>query len=160
MSSIEFQGWDQILLQGAVITVLLVLAAVVLTLALGSIIARCQLLRNAAVRFVERAYSNVMRRAPELLVIYLVFFCGSKLAADIGTTLGVGRVELGSFASDAVVISLAYMVEALRGAFLNIPKGQFEVLIAAGAIYLVLNVLIAEGVRFFERSLFPDRRAS
>jgi octopine/nopaline transport system permease protein len=36
----------------------------------------------------------------------------------------------------------------------------FEIFIVAGAIYMVLNVLIAESVRLAERRLFPERRPS
>jgi octopine/nopaline transport system permease protein len=142
MLAIEgLDGWIYMMLRAATVTVALVVVAFPVALALGALVCRWQLSASSGIALLGRGYSIVLRGIPELLVIYLVFFGGSKAASSVAALFGVsGGLELSSFASGVaavVVIGAAYIAESLRGAYQAVSRGQFEAATAFGMPFFV-----------------------
>ena len=104
--------------QSALNTLLLSLLAIVLSIALGALVA---LMRRSAlrpVRVLGAAYVEVMRNTPLLVILYLVYFA----APEAG-------LRLSSFMAALVGLTLnsaGYMAEILRAGLIAVPPGQFE----------------------------------
>ena len=104
--------------QSALNTLLLSLLAIVLSIALGALVA---LMRRSAlrpVRVLGAAYVEVMRNTPLLVILYLVYFAGPEAG-----------LRLSSFMAALVGLTLnsaGYMAEILRAGLIAVPPGQFE----------------------------------
>ncbi len=130
------KGWGGLLLLALGMTLAVTLAAMAIGAILGAAVAFAKLSRGRALRIAGDAYTTVFRGAPELLVIYFVYFGGSNAMTAIGGLLGVqGFVGMPAFIAGALavgVISGAYQAEVYRGAFLALPRGQIEAASAIG----------------------------
>lgn len=137
-------GWGGLLLQAAGMTLLVSAGAFLLGLALGSLGAWGKLSGSRAAAAAATAYTTVLRGVPDLLVIYLVYFGGSQVLSAAGQWLGQGGfLGVNGFAAGVLaigVVSGAYQTEVLRGAWLAVPRGQWE---AARALGLPRRVLLA-----------------
>lgn len=129
-------GWGGLLLVGALTTLAVTLAALALGSVFGALVAWAKLSRGLIPRFVGDAYTTVFRGVPELLIIYLVYFGGSRAVTSIGAAFGIeGFLGLPSFLAGALavgVISGAYQAEVYRGAFLAVSRGEVEAARAIG----------------------------
>jgi octopine/nopaline transport system permease protein len=129
-------GWGGLLLIGAVTTLAVTLVALALGSVFGALVAWAKLSRGLIPRFVGDAYTTVFRGVPELLIIYLVYFGGSRAVTSIGAVFGIeGFLGLPSFLAGALavgVISGAYQAEVYRGAFLAVSRGEIEAARAIG----------------------------
>ncbi len=102
----------------AVATLLVSLASVVISLAIGLGFAIARQSRHRPVRFLATAYVEFFRNTPLLVVLYFVYFMMPELG-----------VRLSPFSSALVGMSLhfgAYMTEILRAGLLAVPHGQYE----------------------------------
>lgn len=118
-------GFGDQLLLGALTTLQLALASLVVGTLLG--IAGCwlQLSKHRALQAVGYAYAAVIRGVPDLLVVFAVFFGGSMALAIL-----TGRyVEVNAFAAGVLALGLsfgAYAAEIARGALRSVPVAQRE----------------------------------
>ncbi len=123
--------WDLVrssllpLLEGLVRgTIPLTVITFVLGLALAVLVALMRLSGNRVVSGTARAYVSVIRGTPLLLQLFIIFFALPSLgvtldpwpSAIIGLSLNVG----------------AYASEAVRGAILAVPRGQWEAAMTVG----------------------------
>ncbi|MDE2363361.1 MAG: amino acid ABC transporter permease [Hyphomicrobiales bacterium] len=112
------------LLQGALLTVELSAAAIVLGLAVGVLGAFAKTSGGVTVRALVSAYVEIIRNTPFLVQLYLIFFglpaLGVKLGANEAALLAM-TVNLG-----------AYATEILRAGVEAIPKTQIEAGTALG----------------------------
>ncbi len=102
----------------AVTTLLVSLASVIVSLAIGLAFAIARQSRRTAVRVLATGYVEFFRNTPLLVVLYFVYF----MFPEIG-------VRLSPFSSALVGMSLhfgAYMTEILRAGLLAVPHGQYE----------------------------------
>lgn len=129
-------GWGGLLLLGALMTVAVTLTSLAIGSVFGSLVAWAKLSRGLLPRLVGDAYTTVFRGVPELLIIYLIYFGGSRAVTSIGAMFGLeGFLGLPSFLAGALavgVISGAYQAEVYRGAFLAVSKGEIEAARAIG----------------------------
>lgn len=137
--------------RGAVITLLVAVAAYALGIVIGAGLAAMKLSGLAPLRWLAEAYTTVIRGIPELLVIYLVFFGGgTALRAIASGMFGYeGYIDLPIFATGVICLAVsagAYSAEVIRGAVLVVPRGQIEAAIAIG---------MSKGQRFW-RILVPQ----
>jgi len=118
-------GFAGQLLLGALTTLQLALASLIVGTLLG--IAGCWLQLSAyrALRAVGYAYAAVIRGVPDLLVVFAVFFGGSLALASL-----TGRyVEVNTFAAGVIALGLsfgAYAAEIARGALRSVSTAQRE----------------------------------
>ncbi|MCF8481203.1 MAG: ABC transporter permease [Rhodospirillum sp.] len=127
----DFQGYGDLLIQGAGITLRLAVGAVALGLILGLSGAALKLSRNKLARAVGNGYTDLFRGLPELLVV-LIFYYGAEtlLRHVVNDLLGIDTyVEISPFLGGVLALGLifgAYSSEVFRGAVLSIPKGHVE----------------------------------
>jgi octopine/nopaline transport system permease protein len=130
-------GWGDQMARGAVMTILVAVAAYALGVLIGAGLAAMKLSPVPPLRWLAEAYTTVIRGIPELLVIYLVFFGGgTALRAIAEGMFGYdGYVELPIFATGTICLAVsagAYAAEVIRGAVQVVPKGQLEAAVAVG----------------------------
>lgn len=119
------QGFGGQLLLGALSTVQLALASLIVGSLFGVIGCWLQLRGNKILRSIGYLYAAVIRGVPDLLVVFAVYFGGSLTLATL-----TGRyVEVNAFAAGVFALALsfgAYAAEIARGALLSVAKGQRE----------------------------------
>jgi arginine/ornithine transport system permease protein len=118
------------ILQGAVMTVGVSLAALLVAVLLGLAGAAAKLSGRPVLKALATGYTTLIRGVPELVLMLLVFYGGTiglnhllELAGSEAT------VDINPFLAGVLTIGFiygAYMTETFRGAILAIPKGQAE----------------------------------
>jgi His/Glu/Gln/Arg/opine family amino acid ABC transporter permease subunit len=123
-------GFGGQLLLGALVTLQLAAAALLLGTLLGAGICALQLSGRRALQALGNGYAAVVRGIPDLLIVFAVFFGGSLTLAAL-----TGRyIEIDTFVAGVVALALsfgAYAAEIARGALQSVPKTQRE---AAGTL--------------------------
>jgi polar amino acid transport system permease protein len=130
------------LVAGAVATILLTLAAAVVSVGVGILVVALRLSGHAIARALARVYISFMRGTPALVQLFLVFF---GLPA-----LGLGGHPFWAATAAIGLNSAAYVAEILRGAIGAVPVGQRE---AAASIGL-------SPARIWRRVLLPQALAA
>ena len=129
-------GWGGLLLLGALMTLAVTLVALAIGSVIGSVVAWAKLSRGLLPRFLGDAYTTVFRGVPELLIIYLIYFGGSRGVSAIGAMFGAqGFIGLPAFLAGAIgvgLISASYQAEVFRGSFLAVAAGEIEAARAIG----------------------------
>jgi octopine/nopaline transport system permease protein len=129
-------GWGGLLLLGALMTLAVTLTALAIGAAIGALVAWGKLSTNWLPRVLGDAYTTVFRGVPELLIIYLIYFGGSRGVSWIGSLFGAhGFIGLPAFAAGAIgvgLISASYQAEVYRGSFLAVSAGEIEAARAIG----------------------------
>jgi polar amino acid transport system permease protein len=113
------------LLQGSLVTLIVVAGAMALGLTVGVPLAVGQVYGHPALRRVIGVYVWFFRGIP-LLVLLFLFYFGLCTALDINlSAFTVAIIVLG-------LISSAYQSQIFRGAILSLPEGQFKAARALG----------------------------
>ena len=119
------QAYTGQLLQGALMTVQLACAALVCGLALGLVLAACQLSRHAWLRRPVAVFTGVLRGVPEFLVVLVCYFGLSNLINNHFYS----AFDISPFFAGVVSLALvlgAYSSEVFRGSFVALERGQLE----------------------------------
>lgn len=129
-------GYYLSILEGAVLTVTVSLASLVVACVLGLVGALSKLSGRPVWVGLATAYTTVVRGVPELVLMLLVFYGGTIGLINLFEWLGVAvEVDINPFVAGVLTIGFiygAYMTETFRGAMLAIPKGQMEAAWAYG----------------------------
>jgi His/Glu/Gln/Arg/opine family amino acid ABC transporter permease subunit len=135
-SFLDLKGYGHLLIDGAMITLSVGVAAMAVALSLGIMGALARLSSHAALRGLGTTYATVIRGIPELVLMLLVYYGGTVLLQWLLSLAGGDvRVDLNAFLAGTLVLGFvygAYATEIFRGAFLVIPKGQVEAAHAYG----------------------------
>lgn len=135
-SFLDLKGYGHLLIDGAMITLSVGVAAMAVALSLGIMGALARLSSHAALRGLGTTYATVIRGIPELVLMLLVYYGGTVLLQWLLSLAGGDvRVDLNAFLAGTLVLGFvygAYATEIFRGAFLAIPKGQVEAAHAYG----------------------------
>jgi len=119
------QGYLPQILNGTWVTIQVTTAALILGMLLGILAALGEGAKNTFIRYLFTGIISIVRGVPELLVLFFIYFGGTIfLTKIIGT-----YVNVSSFIAGVVALGLifaAYASQTLRGAFIEIPKGQME----------------------------------
>jgi len=128
--------WSGPLLQGALITLEISVAAYAIGLLLGLLGATAKLSGIAPLKGLATAYSTIIRAVPELLLIILLYYAGQQALNSLLQAWEVETsVEISGFAAAIGVLAFvegAYLTEIFRGAILAIPRGHIEAADAFG----------------------------
>jgi len=122
--------WVQ-LLWGALVTVGVTLASLLIGTILGIGIGAAKIYAGKPARYAAEAYTAIVRGVPDLIVIYLIYF-GSTVAL---TKLTGTYIDVNGFAAGVFALSLifgAYAGDIFRGAIQLVPRGQSEAASALG----------------------------
>lgn len=129
-------GWGGALSAAALVTVTLTCSAFALALVLGSLFASLQLSGHRLRVALAKLYIVIFRGAPDILVIYLMYFGGNQLLKSLSEALGLGlTLEMNSYLAGVIAIGLvsgASLCEVLRGGYQALPKGAIEAAVVCG----------------------------
>ena len=129
-------GYYQSILQGALLTVGVSLAALGVAILLGLVGAVAKLSGRRPLVWLAAAYTTVVRGVPELVLMLLIFYGGTIGLNHLLEAMGSRRtVDINPFAAGVLTIGFiygAYMTETFRGAILAIPRGQMEAALSLG----------------------------
>lgn len=142
-----------ILLTGALVTVSLALASLVLATLLGALGAAGKLSASRPARVAATAYTTLVRGVPDIVMLLLVYFGGQRLLNTVLNAVGIGAVDFPPFMAGVVAIGFlygAYLAETFRGAYLAVPRGQLDAGRALGLRPPVVlwTVILPQLVRF------------
>lgn len=107
-----------VFVQAAWVTVQISLIALLIGLAVATLVAAARMSGFAPLRFLGGAYVSLFRGTPALIQIFLLYFGGPQVG-----------IQLEPFAAGAIALGLniaAYMAESIRGAVLAVDRGQME----------------------------------
>lgn len=150
----DLQGREWQMLEGAGVTVQLLLATLPFLVAFGLIGALAKLSAYRVFRGLGEAYTTIIRGIPELVIILLIYFGGTIAINALGYFLvegggvdwglkGLGvflygedaRIDISPFWAGVMALSLvhgAFATEVFRAAFLAVPHGEVEAAQACG----------------------------
>jgi len=124
------------ILYGAVLTVGVSLAALLVSIILGLAGAGAKLSGRPILVALATLYTTIIRGIPELVLMLLVFYGGTIGLNNLLEAMGSETtVDINPFLAGVLTIGFiygAYMTETFRGAILAIPKGQAEAAWAFG----------------------------
>lgn len=147
-------GYFSSILQGALLTVGVSLAALVVAIVLGLLGAAAKLSGRPVAVAVATIYTTLVRGIPELVLMLLIFYGGTIGLNHLLESLGSKKtVDINPFAAGVLTIGFiygAYMTETFRGAILSIPKGQMEAAWAfgMGRLQTFLRITLPQMVRY------------
>ena len=147
-------GYYGSILNGALLTVGVSLAALVVAVVLGLIGAAAKLSGRRVLVALATAYTTVIRGIPELVLMLLVFYGGSIGINRLLELSGTGfTLDINPFGAGVLTLGFiygAYMTETFRGAILAIPRGQFEAATAfgMGPLQVFLRITAPQMVRY------------
>ncbi len=157
-----------LLLRGAVTTLSLALAALVMATLLGGLGAMGKISGGPITRAIVFAYTTIVRGVPDLVLILLIYFGGQRLINIVlQNEFGInifdyyivlkpaweGYVELSKFWAGVGAIGFiygAYLTETFRGAYMTVPAGQREAAMSMGMrpLQVLRAVTMPQLVRF------------
>jgi His/Glu/Gln/Arg/opine family amino acid ABC transporter permease subunit len=136
----------QLIAAGVLLTLEIAIAAIVIGLVLGLLVAVARVSPAAPLRWFSTAYVEVIRNTPVLVQLLLIY-------------LGLAEFRLRVAAIPAVILALginngAYLAEIIRGGLQSVHKGQLE---AAAALGLpggltFREIVLPQGLR----SIYPS----
>ena len=142
------------ILNGAVLTVAVSLAALVVSIVLGLLGAAAKLSGNKPLVALATVYTTIIRGIPELVLMLLVFYGGSIGINHLLELSGTGiTLDIEPFSAGVLTLGFiygAYMTETFRGAILSIPRGQFEAAAAfgMGPLQAFVRITLPQLVRY------------
>ncbi len=142
------------ILNGALLTVAVSLAALAVSIVLGLMGAAAKLSGNKLLVVLATVYTTIIRGIPELVLMLLVFYGGSIGINHLLELSGTGAtLDIEPFSAGVLTLGFiygAYMTETFRGAILSIPRGQFEAAAAFGMrpLQAFLRITLPQLVRY------------
>lgn len=130
-----------VMLRGLGVTIMLGLVSIVLGLAGGLALAMVRLYAFAPLRALARAYIDVLRSIPLLVLLVLIYYA-----------LPFMGIRLSSFAAATAALSMvscAYAAEIFRSGIEAIPRGQFEAAASQGMSFFhtMRDVILPQAMR-------------
>ena len=133
-----------LLLDGIGVTIKVSLLAVILGIAIGLVIAFCNLSKNKLLNIIGKIYTDVIRGTPavtQLMIIYFVVFATVNWEKWLIAAIAFG------------INSGAYVSEIIRAGILSIDKGQTEAGRSLGlsGLQTMVHIVIPQAVK----NIFP-----
>jgi len=134
---IDFSGWGPALLQAAGLTLQTALLASFFGVIIGLVAAWARLSRFVWLRVASDAYATVVRATPQLLLILIIYFGGTRFLRSVAEIfqLTEGNVTMPPLVAGVTALAIvfgAYACEVFRGGFLAVPRGMVEAGTACG----------------------------
>ena len=124
-------GYGDELLAGVFITIRLALLSFLLALILGVVLGFVALAKNRLLQAFWRTYASVFMGVPSILIVFFLYFNAPGLLKS-AFNLRVDVTPFVAGVSALAIVYAAYVGEAVRGAVLNIPRGQWDAANALG----------------------------
>ena len=116
------------LLHGFYLTVGISFSAIAIGTMIGIFVGVLLTYGNLPVRFLARVYTDFIRGTPVLVLILGAFYILSVLGINLNT------IQAGTFA--LTIFCSSHVAEMVRGALINVPRGQTEASKALGLSFL------------------------
>jgi His/Glu/Gln/Arg/opine family amino acid ABC transporter permease subunit len=148
------QGYGDEFAKGMVTTLFISFSSYAIALSIGMLGAWSKLCHIKALNRAGESYTTLVRSLPELLLIFLIFYAGTRALASILVGLGlVESLEINPFAAVIAALGLiygAYLTDVLRGGIQAVPKGQIEAAKAFGmhAPQRFVRILFPQMIRY------------
>lgn len=147
------QGYLPSILEGAVLTLKVAGASLMVSVVLGLVGAAFKMAPSKPLVLLAELYSTVVRGVPDLVWMLLLFFGVQMLINEACASLGWSAPEIDSFFAGVMTIGFifgAYMTETFRGAIMAIPKGQMEAgrAYGMGPLRVFFRITAPQMVRF------------
>lgn len=165
----DLQGYQDILLTGAWLTVQVALLSLLLAVVLGLLGALAKLSHSRFLKGIATLYTTIIRGIPDLILMLLIFFGGQVLVNDLSykfnewlnevitsydaahewTAYLPDYIDISPYFAGILTIGFifgAYMAETFRGAIMSVEKGQIEAATAYGM----------SRFKIFQRVTFPQ----
>jgi polar amino acid transport system permease protein len=142
------KGFGDELFRGAQFTVFIAACAFLIGLFLGLLGASAKLYGTALSRWMSEVYTTIVRSVPELVLILILYFAGTRGINSMIGAIGLSPIEVNGTLAAILVLGFvqgAYHTEVFRSAILAIPPGQIE----AGKAFGM------NGYQVFNRITFP-----
>ena len=142
------------ILQGALLTVAVSLASLLVSTVLGLAGATAKLSGRRPLVWLGTLYTTVVRGIPELVLMLLVFYGAAIGINNLFEAMGSDFVlDLNPFVAGVLTLGFiygAYMTEPFRAAILAIPKGQMEAAWAfgMGPVHTFVRITLPQMVRY------------
>jgi polar amino acid transport system permease protein len=123
------KGFGDELFRGTIYTLVIAISAYVLGLLLGLLGAAGKLYGGPIARGIGAVYTTVGRSVPELVLILLLYFAGTRGISALLAYAGFGPIEVNATLAAIVVLGIvqgAYHTEVIRAAIQAVPQGQIE----------------------------------
>ena len=131
-----FSGYGMQLLEGALVSIGVTIAALVIGTALGIFLGAVKTYFSKPFRYFAEVYTAIVRGVPDLIVIYLIYF-GSTVVL---TKITGEYVNVNGFAAGVCALAFifgAYASDIFRGSIRQVPRGQTEAAHALGLSHRV-----------------------
>lgn len=129
-------GWGDELLIGALMTVSLAVASLIIGLIIGGVLALCKIQPITILRGFAHGLTLLFRGMPEFLVVLVVFFgldiLINTLLSSIAMDLKISTPKFWAGALGLGLIFGVYASEVFKGACYAVPKGALEASQALG----------------------------
>ncbi|MCS3431685.1 histidine ABC transporter permease HisQ [Klebsiella sp. BIGb0407] len=128
-------GFSEVILKGALVTLELAIASLVLAVVIGLVGAGAKLSRNRPLAWLFEGYTTLIRGVPDLVLMLLIFYGLQMLLNVITDALGFEQIDIDPMAAGIVTLGFiygAYFTETFRGAYMAVPKGHIEASTAFG----------------------------
>ena len=142
------QGYSQLILNGALVTLELAVSSVLLAVAIGLIGAAAKLSRSPVIATIFEGYTTLIRGVPDLVLMLLIFYGLQMMLNQLTDLLGWSQFNIDPLVAGVITLGFiygAYFTETFRGAFMAVPKGQIEAATSLGF----------SSSKIFRRILFP-----
>jgi polar amino acid transport system permease protein len=140
-SLLQFIGSSlPLLLKGAVITIELTVAAILLGMGLGLVVALARIARTPIFRVPATFYVEFIRGTPLLVQVFMIYY-------GLGTIIQVNDYVAGILA--LTINTAAYNAEIFRAGIQSIGKGQMEAARSLGMTYqqAMIHVILPQAIR-------------
>jgi polar amino acid transport system permease protein len=142
------KGFGDELLRGAQFTLFIAACSYLIGLFLGLLGASAKLYGTTASRWIAEVYTTVIRSVPEVVLILLLYFAGTRGINTLLGAIGLDPIEVNGTLAAILVLGIvqgAYHTEVFRGAIQSVAQGQIE----AGKAFGM------SGGQIFNRITFP-----
>lgn len=142
------QGYSQLILNGALVTLELAVSSVLLAVVIGLIGAAAKLSRSSVLATIFEGYTTLIRGVPDLVLMLLIFYGLQMMLNQLTNLLGWSQFNIDPLVAGVITLGFiygAYFTETFRGAFMAVPKGQIEAATSLGF----------SSSKIFRRILFP-----
>lgn len=123
------KGFGDELFRGTQFTLLIAAWAYLIGIFLGLLGASAKLYGGVLSRGAAGVYTTIVRSVPELVLILILYFAGTRGINSLLSLVGLGPIEVnGTVAAIAVLgfVQGAYHTEVFRAAIQSVPIGQIE----------------------------------
>ncbi|MCC0012759.1 MAG: ABC transporter permease [Rhodobiaceae bacterium] len=128
-------GWGDEIATGVWLTIRLALVTLPFGLVIGFFVALAKNSEEPLLKAAANVYTTIFRGLPELLTLFIVYYGGQIMLAQIASLFYDGYVEVSGFVAGVVALGVvfsAFASEVFLGALRGIGAGQYEAGYALG----------------------------